>query len=99
MAVLIAPEIGIFEAVFKGFEATKNTDYCFFKWAIRNRANVLVERKDVVKASDVSELLDLQIGKNYNFEVEVTVQQPQVEPNGKTYPARIQYRPLRVLDL
>jgi hypothetical protein len=42
-------------------------------------------------------LLKLEIGKNYNFECEVTVQQPQTMDNGRTYPAKLQFRPIKVV--
>lgn len=96
MAVIIAPEICIIQGIFKGFEACKNSEYSFFKWCPQNRSNVPIERKDLVKMSESSALLNLEVGKNYNFQTEITIQQPQ-DNGDRVYPARIQYRPIKVV--
>jgi hypothetical protein len=92
MAVLIAPEIGVFQAVLKKVEPTKNPDYVFVVWQIRNRSNILIDRKDVISAEEAAFLLKLEPGKNYNFECEVSLQQAKDK-----YPARLQYKPIKVV--
>lgn len=96
MAVVIAPEVVTVQGIYRGIEATKNPDYCFIVWCPRNRQNIAIERKDVVKVSELGQLNQLEKGKNYNFEAEITVQQPR-EDGSKNYPAKLQFKLLKLV--
>lgn len=102
---IVASEVGIFRCRFDGIDSCKNPEYCMVKLAFE--LELAGEVKDwkalpqtqylLHDAGDISKLQHCQKGQAYLMQMSVGLQSAN-ERDGKTYPASVRYKVLKVIQ-